>query len=184
MTGEKELQQLSTQIEDLVHRVEAISDPAVKANATVLVQSLLDLHGAAFQRVTKALVHEGESGRRILERLAADEIVGGLLLLYGLHPEGFEARLQKAIDRVCQTVAPHGVTVELLGADEGVVQVRLSGRNSGCGSTSRTLEQLIENAIYEAAPEIAEVQVENAIQSGTAEPLVQLQLNAATPQRL
>src|SRR5258706_11835399 len=154
MTGEKELQQLSSKIEDLVHRVDAISDPAVKANATVLVQSLLDVHSAAFERVTEALLRDGEPGRQILERLATDEIVGGLLVLYGLHPDGLDVRLQKAIERARKAVAPHGASVELLAIREGEVHLRLSGKNAGCGSTTRKLQELVENAIGEAAPEI------------------------------
>jgi Fe-S cluster biogenesis protein NfuA len=183
MTGEKELQQLSSKIEDLVHRVDAISDPAVKANATVLVQSLLDLHSAAFQRVTEALLHDGESGRQILERLAADEIVGGLLVLYGLHPDGLDVRLQKAIERARKAIAPHGASIELLDVREGMIHVRLSGKPSGCGSTTRKLQELVENAICEGAPEITKVQIDDAIQSGSSEPLVQLQVNLSALQR-
>ncbi len=183
MTGEKELQRLSSKIEDLVHRVDAISDPAVKANATVLVQSLLDLHAAAFERVTEALLRDGEPGRQILERLAADEIVGGLLVLYGLHPDGLDVRLQKAIERARKAVAPHGASVELLAIREGEIHLRLSGKNAGCGSTTRKLQELVENAIGEAAPEITNVQIDNAIQSGSAESLVQLQVNVSALER-
>jgi Fe-S cluster biogenesis protein NfuA len=183
MTGEKELQQLSSKIEDLVHRVDAISDPAVKANATVLVQSLLDLHAAAFQRVTEALHHDGESGRRILGRLASDELVGGLLVLYGLHPDEFDVRLQKGLERAREAVASHGASLELLGIREGEIHVRLSAKSGGCGSTTRKLQELVENAISETAPEITKVQIDDATQSGSPESLVQLQMNVSALQR-
>jgi Fe-S cluster biogenesis protein NfuA len=182
MTGGKELQQLSSKIEDLVHRVDTISDPAVKANATVLVQSVLDLHAAAFKRVTEALLHDGEAGRRILERLGSDEIVGGLLVLYGLHPDGLDVRLHKAIERAGKAVAPHGARVELVEVGEGVTRIRLSGKSTGCGSTATNLQELVESAIREAAPEITKVQIDNAIQSGNSEHLVQLQMNASALQ--
>jgi Fe-S cluster biogenesis protein NfuA len=183
MTGEKELQQLSSKIEDLVHRVDGISDPAVKANATVLVQSLLDLHSAAFQRVTEALLHDGECGRQILERLAADEIVGGLLVLYGLHPDGFDVRLQKALERARKAVAQHGASLELLDHGDGAIHLRLSGKGGGCGSTAGKLQQLVENAICEGAPEITKVQIDNDVASGSVEPLVQLEVNFSALQR-
>ena len=59
MTTEQGNRQRAAQIEDLVHRIEGISDPAVKANATVLIQSLLDLHREGFERVTQMLRERG-----------------------------------------------------------------------------------------------------------------------------
>jgi len=184
MTGEKELQQLSSKIEDLVHRVDAISDPAVKANATVLVQSLLDLHSAAFQRVTEALLHDGKPGHQMLERLAADEIVGGLLVLYGLHPDGFDVRLQKAVERAREAVAQHGAGLELLDHREGAIHLRLSGKGGGCGSTAEKLRQLVESAICEGVPEVTEIRIDNAVAGRSTEPLVQVEMNLSALQRL
>jgi Fe-S cluster biogenesis protein NfuA len=106
-----------------------------------------------------------------------------LLVLYGLHPDGLDVRLQKAIERARKAVAPHGANVELLAIREGEIHVRLSGKNGGCESTTRKLQELVENAIGEAAPEITNVQIENAIQSGSAESLVELQVNVSALQR-
>ena len=181
MTDVTNLQQLSTQIEDLVRRVESISDPAVKANATVLVQSLLDLHGAAFERVIAALHRESESGTRLLAELGRDEVVGSLLVLYGLHPDSFEVRLEKALERVRPSLASHRTTVELVGVSDGLVHVRLTGKLGGCSSTGTTLQQLVEAALYDAVPEAAEIHVENAISSRNTDQLVQLQLSVPAP---
>ena len=139
MAVENGPQLLSAQIEDLVRRVEAISDPAVKANTTVLIQSLLDLHGDGFGRIAKILSDEGESGRRILNKMAADELVGSLLLLYELHPDSFDVRLRKALDRAQQSISSHGAQVDLVDVQEGTVHVRLTGTLQGCGSTKATL---------------------------------------------
>jgi Fe-S cluster biogenesis protein NfuA len=181
MSGENQLQQLSAQIEDLVRKVEAISDPAVKANATALIQSLLDVHARAFERVVEIVLQQKDLGLTVLNHFAADELIGSLLLLYRLHPDALDVRLNKAIAAVRKAVALQGADVELIGVEEEVVRIRLSGSVHGCASTQ--LQQLIEDAIYEAVPEISAVHVENAIQVRNSEPLVQLQLNvgAATP---
>jgi Fe-S cluster biogenesis protein NfuA len=181
MSGENQLQQLSAQIEDLVRKVEAISDPAVKANATALIQSLLDVHARAFERVVEIVLQQKDLGLTVLNHFAADELIGSLLLLYRLHPDALDVRLNKAIAAVRKAVALQGANVELIGVEEEVVRIRLSGSVHGCASTQ--LQQLIEDAIYEAVPEISAVRVENAMRVRNSEPLVQLQLNvgAATP---
>jgi Fe-S cluster biogenesis protein NfuA len=181
MSGENQLQQLSAQIEDLVRKVEAISDPAVKANATALIQSLLDVHARAFERVVEIVLQQKDLGLTVLNHFAADELIGSLLLLYRLHPDALDVRLNKAIAAVRKAAALQGADVELIGVEEEVVRIRLSGAVHGCTSTQ--LQQLIEDAIYEAVPEISAVHVENAMRVRNSEPLVQLQLNvgAATP---
>lgn len=182
MSGEKEqLRRLSAQIEDLVGRIEGISDPAIKANTTALIQSLLDIHAHAFERVI-AIVREQEAGRGVLNQFAADELIGSLLLLYRLHPDTFEVRLNKAITGVRKAAALQGAEVELLGVEKDVVRIRLSGAAHGCGAGN--LQKAIEEAIYEAVPEIGGVQVENAMRAHHAEPLVQLQVNTAGPTQL
>jgi len=181
MSGENQLQQVSAQIEDLVHKVEAISDPAVKANATALIQSLLDVHARAFERVVEIVLQQKDLGLTVLDHFAADELIGSLLLLYRLHPDALDVRLNKAIAAVRKAAALQGADVELIGVEEEVVRIRLSGAVHGCASTQ--LQKLIEDAIYEAVPEISAVHVENAMQVRNSEPLVQLQLNvgAAAP---
>lgn len=181
MSGENQLQQVSAQIEDLVHKVEAISDPAVKANATALIQSLLDVHARAFERVVEIVLQQKDLGLTVLDHFAADELIGSLLLLYRLHPDALDVRLNKAIAAVRKAAALQGADVELIGVEEEVVRIRLSGAVHGCVSTQ--LQKLIEDAIYEAVPEISAVHVENAMQVSNSEPLVQLQLNvgAAAP---
>jgi Fe-S cluster biogenesis protein NfuA len=181
MSGENQLQQLSAQIEDLVRKVDAISDPALKANATALIQSLLDVHARAFERVVEIVLQQKDLGLTVLNHFAADELIGSLLLLYRLHPDALDVRLNKAIAAVRKAVALQGADVELIGVEEEVVRIRLSGAVHGCTSTQ--LQKLIEDAIYEAVPEISAVRVENAMRVRNSEPLVQLQLNvgAATP---
>ena len=181
MSGENQLQQLSAQIEDLVRKVDAISDPAVKANATALIQSLLDVHARAFERVVEIVLQQKDLGLTVLNHFAADDLIGSLLLLYRLHPDALDVRLNKAIAAVRKAAALQGADVELIGVEEEVVRIRLSGAVHGCTSTQ--LQKLIEDGIYEAVPEISAVRVENAMRVRNSEPLVQLQLNvgAATP---
>ena len=183
MSGEQEqLQQLGKQIADLIRRIEGISDPEVKANATALVQSLLDIHARAFERVMEIVKQQDGAGRGIVSQFAADALIGSLLLLYRLHPDAFEVRLNRAIAGVRKAAALQGADVEMIGVEKDMVRLRLSGAAHGCGAGN--LQTAIEDAIYEAVPEIAGVQVENAMRANSADTLVQLQVKPGAPTQL
>jgi len=92
--------------------------------------------------------------------LAADEVVGSLLLLYGLHPLSLEVRVTQALDKVRPYLDSHGGNVELLNIADGVVQLRMQGSCKSCPSSSLTLKLAIEEAIYAAAPDVVSIEAE------------------------
>lgn len=176
MPNDKELNQLGARIEDLVRRVENIADPAVRANVVTLLQSLLELHGQAFGRVLDLLSQQGEPGRVIVDKLAQDDLVAGLLLLYDIHPDGLRTRVQKAVTEMQPQVRASGGSVELLGIQDGAVRVRLTATGSGCGSG--TLEKTIRDFIYATAPDVSHLDIERVEKADHGGQLVQLQVNA------
>jgi Fe-S cluster biogenesis protein NfuA len=162
MAVEKELKQRIQRIEELVGKIDAIADPMARADAHELVQSLMDLHGAGIERMLETMADAGEPGLRIIDRLAENKLVASLLLLYGLHPLDLEARVAQALDTVRPYLRSQGGSVELLGLEEGVLRLRLSGGGQGCGSSADALKSAVEEAIYEAAPDLAGLRVERA----------------------
>ncbi len=98
----------------------------------------------------------------MLDRLAADELVGSLLILHGLHPDDFATRVRKALIRVRPYLGSHGGDVELLQADEatGVVRLRMAGSCETCPSSTLTVKLAVETAIKEVAPELTSIEVE------------------------
>src|ERR1043165_8163330 len=87
-------------VEGLIRKIEGLPDPEARAAAVELMQSLLEFHGAGLDRLMELVAEEGGAGYRIFERLARDELVAGLLLLYGLHPVPVETRVGQALDSV------------------------------------------------------------------------------------
>ena len=162
MAEEKELEQQIQKIEELVGRIESIADPVARANAHELVQSLMDLHGAGIERMLETIADSGELGLEIIDKLAADRLIASLLLLYGLHPLDIETRIKQALDKVSPRLHSQGGSVELIGFDEGVLRLRLVGGGQGCGSTGESMKLALEEAIYEAAPDLTELRVERA----------------------
>lgn len=176
MSSEKDLNDLSVRIDDLVQRIEFIGDPAVRANVVTLVQALMDLHRRGFERVAEILSQD-DSGRRFLGELAGDELLSGLLLLYGCHPDGLEARVKKAVEKLREDLRPSGNSVDLLDVQPGLVRLRLrvSG-GGGCASTAASVEKGVKDAIYSAAPDVEAIEIEKETMPDNT--LVQLQVTA------
>jgi hypothetical protein len=111
----------------------------------------MDLHGEALDRIVQRLREAGEAGDTIIERLSADPVVSSVLLLYGLHPVGLEARVRQALDKVGPVMRSYGVYVELAGIEAGAIRIRFRGVDSAF--TARTVKAALEEELYAAAPD-------------------------------
>ncbi len=160
MVDDRDFREDMQRIGGLVQEIESIADPAVRAATKNLVQSLMDLHGAALEAVLHIVAETGEAGMSIIERLGRDSLVSSVLILYGLHPEDLETRVVKAVDRVRPQLRKQGCEVELLGIIEGVIRVRVETGSHTCGSTAKTVQAAVEGAIYDAAPDLSSLIVE------------------------
>lgn len=147
-------------IETLLQAIAELPDPRVRAQMEELIQSLLDLFGDGLARVLE-LTEQSPAGDELLGAFAGDELIGSLLLLYGLHPDDLETRVARAVEGVRGYVEKHGGSIALAGITDGIAHVRLSESCTGCSSSASTLQPLVEDAIYAAAPDLEGVRVED-----------------------
>ncbi|HVS38671.1 MAG TPA: NifU family protein [Gemmataceae bacterium] len=138
-------------IESLLHAVEESSDPQVQARTREIVETLLELHGAALERLLTAAAGAGAAGQALIDAAAADELVGSVLLLHNLHPLDLESRVRS-----------QGGDVELLGVADGVVRLRIQKSDQGCHSTGPKLRAAVEAALTDRAPDAVAVEIEEA----------------------
>jgi Fe-S cluster biogenesis protein NfuA len=68
------------------------------------------------------------------------------------------ARIEDTLDVIRPALRQDGGDVELLGFDDGVVQLRLVGACSACPISTITVKQGIERRIKSVIPEVREVQ--------------------------
>ncbi len=134
------------EIERLIAEIEASADPATRAGVRQLVEAILEFHGEALGRIVEL------SGEGLVRSFARDDLAAALLLLYGLHPESFEIRVQRAIDKL--------QGLELVGTADFVVRVK--------GGVPR---DVIEAALYAAAPDIEAIEIEGGPASSSFVPL-------------
>jgi Fe-S cluster biogenesis protein NfuA/nitrite reductase/ring-hydroxylating ferredoxin subunit len=131
----------------------AADTPAARARAEQLVREVVDLYGAALVRVMAAV-----DDPALADRLAADDLIGSLLLVHGVHPQDLTERVTRALDGVRPYLGSHGGDVQLLGIADGVVRLSFSGSCKSCPSSAVTLELAVEDAVRTAAPEIDSVE--------------------------
>ena len=160
MLDEKDFQNRIQKISGLVRDLEAIADPASRAAAKELVQLLMELHGAGLERMLDIVYQAGDSGPRIIDDLGADPLVSSLLILYGLHPEELQTRVERKLHQIDSKLHKMGAEAKLVSVSEGAVRIRVRVEGHGCGSTSRTVQTTVEEAIYEAAPDLTSLTVE------------------------
>lgn len=156
----REFQARLGQLDELLREAEQFPDPAARAQSRAIAQAVLDLHGAGLDRLLGLLADAGEAGAAIVDACARDEVVGGLLLLHGLHPLDLETRVLQALDDVRPRLRAHGGDVALVGINDGIVRLRLEGNCHGCPSSAATMKSTIEEAIYASAPEVTSIEVQ------------------------
>ncbi|MGI8958181.1 MAG: hypothetical protein ACR2IV_00135 [Bryobacteraceae bacterium] len=161
MSDRQEVHERVGRIDGLVQQLESTADPASRAAAKELVQSLMDLHGSAIERMLEIILKAGESGESIVKKLGVDELVSSLLVLYELHPDDFETRVRRGLEKVHRFVSSRNASVEVLAITSGVVHVRVntSGGHS-CGSTTHDIQSAIREALFETAPDAIDVVIE------------------------
>jgi Fe-S cluster biogenesis protein NfuA/nitrite reductase/ring-hydroxylating ferredoxin subunit len=146
-----------------------------RERAEELVRLVVDLYGAGLERLLEIVHDSGRLDDDLLDRLAADELVAGLLAVHGLHPDDVVTRVARALESVRPYLGSHGGDVELVGlSDQGRVTLRMLGSCDGCPSSSVTLTLAVETAIRDAAPEVTGIDVEEAPASPSVIPVTAL----------
>ncbi len=152
-----------TEVEALLDALDAL-EPAARELAIGAVRGIMALYGEGLARIVEWLEGAGAGARETARAaLAEDEFVAHLLILHDLHPLDLATRVERALDGVRLQLRSQGGAVELIGIEDGVVHLRLSGSGNGRTSSSALLRGAVESAIRGAAPEIERIEVEGAV---------------------
>ena len=159
MANKGEFQEQVRQLGKLVTQFDQLPDSPAKIAGKELLQLLMDVHGRGLERVMEIVFDSGDTALGIIDKLGQDSIVGNLLLLYSLHPDGVEARVHNAVDRIRPRLRKLSCAIELESIDEGVVRVRLATSAHSCGSSTRDLRSIVEDVMYELAPDVTSLEI-------------------------
>jgi Fe-S cluster biogenesis protein NfuA len=150
-------------MEELIQSLESAADPVLRAAAQELARTILDLHAAGLTRMQQILVEEEPE---VLAALARDDLISHLFLLHGIHPAQLHTRVRHALEKVQPQLRSLGGQAELLDLKPG--SVRLCLHVTGAGrSLIRAMQQWIEEALCEAAPDISAIDIDIAEEGAT-----------------
>jgi Fe-S cluster biogenesis protein NfuA len=146
-------------IDELIAALEALDDPHARESAQQLLQVVLDLHTNGLTRLMELVAASGAMDDALIEAFERDAGVSALLLLHGLHPQDLTTRVSRAVEKLRPLLGVQGIQIELLDAAEEAVRVRVAGRLQGKHNSVSELQQEIERAIFEAAPEAMRIDI-------------------------
>lgn len=158
MAGEKEFQEKIRRLGTLVGELDQMPGGS-KAAARELVQLLMEVHGAGLERIMEVVFESHIAGEALIAKLGQDPIVRNLLLLYSLHPDDLETRVLQAVEAARTRLRKYDAQVELLTHQDGMIQLRLHTSGHSCGSTTQTLKAIVEESIYDHAPDLASLSI-------------------------
>ncbi|MGA4799967.1 hypothetical protein [Streptomyces lavendulocolor] len=160
-------------VEEVLDRLANSGDRAACEAAEELVRVLMEFYGAGLARAVELIGrHPDATARDTLAALLGDELVAGLLVLHGLHPDDVSRRVDRALDGL-----PHPVETVGFDATTGVLRLRLTGSaGCGCAGTRDGVEQAARDALACFAPEVTAVELQEA----PREPAL-LQIGAGPP---
>jgi Fe-S cluster biogenesis protein NfuA len=154
-----EFQQRVQQLGKLIAELEQMPDSALKVATGELVHLLMEMHGTGIERMMEIIFDADSAGPQTIDKLGNDPIVRSLLLLYSLHPEDLETRVQKSLDALRPRLRKLNYAVELVNVEEGAVRVRVESSGHACGSTTENVRSLIEEGVYEYAPDVTSLAI-------------------------
>jgi Fe-S cluster biogenesis protein NfuA len=159
VANEGEFQEQVRQLGKLVAQFDELPDSEAKSTGKELLQLLMEIHGRGLERTMEIVFDSGNFAPGIIDKLAQDSVVGNLMLLYSLHPDGLETRVKKAVERMRPRLRKLAHTVELEDVEENSVRVRLTSSGHSCGSSASELRSIVEEGIYEFAPDITSLYI-------------------------
>ena len=154
---------LLERVQQLSGQLEGLPDPRARELASELVSAVIAMYGDGLERILAAIREVGASGEEILDRLTQDGAVSSLLLIHDLYPVELHERVLEALETVRPYMESHGGNVELVSLEDGVARLALQGSCNGCSASRATLEQAIEQALAEHAPDLLGLEVSGVV---------------------
>jgi Fe-S cluster biogenesis protein NfuA/nitrite reductase/ring-hydroxylating ferredoxin subunit len=147
-------------IQEIIEQIDAMPNPSARILMHECMESVLAFYGEGLERILKVSKRSTSEAGNAFDDLVNDPVVGGLLLIHGLHPYDLPTRLRAALDKVRPYMESHGGNVELLGIENDFARLRLQGSCKSCPSSSVTLELAVRHALEEACPDLVGFAVE------------------------
>jgi hypothetical protein len=179
MIDDDRLRAESAEIEHLLSEIQSLVTEPAWQRIERAIGRIVRLYGAG---LAHALDHARRAGVEPVfdDLLAADDLLGSLLVLHGLHPLSLEERVRRALNVVRTELGIAEAELELVAIDGVRVELRAASALGGGAMASRVAEGAIRRVIESVAPEVTTVEI--AGMSPPRDPsLVQLRTRREAP---
>jgi Fe-S cluster biogenesis protein NfuA len=149
-----EFQQRVQQLGKLIAELEQMPDSPLKVATGELVHLLMEVHETGIERMMEIVFDSQGTGPQTIDKLGRDPIVRSLLLLYSLHPDDLQTRVQASLEAIRPRLRKLNYDIELLGTEGGAVRLRMGSTGHACGSTTANVRSMVEEGVYEYAPDV------------------------------
>ena len=160
MSDGRVLEEQQRRIDELIAALETLDDTHARDITQALLQVVLELHASGLARLAEIVTEADGADGPIVARLVQDKQVSAVLLLHGLHPQDLASRVENAVDGLRAPLGAQGVRIELVDAREDLVRVRLAGVLTGKHVTPADVQNDIERAIFDQAPDVARIEID------------------------
>jgi Fe-S cluster biogenesis protein NfuA len=160
VANDGEFREQVNELGKLIGQFGNLPDGPQKTAGNKLVQLLMDIHGAGLERMMEIIFESGSEGSAMIEKLGRDSIAGSLLVLYSLHPDDLETRVRRALERLRPRLRKLACAAELESVNDGAVRINLSKAGHSCGSSAKELQAMVEDGVYELAPDVISLEIQ------------------------
>ena len=167
------LQELLQMLDERIRALEQLPDEEIRDQVFTMLQLIDRVHRGGIQKIAERL-----KDTELWNGLIDDPAVAVLMDLYGAIELDEVTQVEQTLDMVRPYIESHGGKLELLGVDNGEVQVRMSGSCENCSGTSATIKHGIEAALEEGFADFKSLHVEDSTTEKSPDNLVQLNVNA------
>lgn len=136
--------------------------PAATQVVRPVLDSIIALHGRALATLIAGMTRTADDAAEF-EKLAEREPLRAILLLHGLHPVPVEKRARRAIERIRPDILVQGCHLGPAEITSGILRVRLHGEKAG------EARSVLEQAILDSAPDLADIWIDIAGANGPVE---------------
>ncbi|MDP9443092.1 MAG: NifU family protein [Actinomycetota bacterium] len=143
-------------LDDLVRAFEQHPDEAIQARLIDVLRAVDTIHRGALEQLGALLDAHG-----LRDDALTNPHVALLFELYEAHDEDeddLRARAEAAVAELQPYVASHGGRLEVIAAEDGVVNVRLLGACPSCSGSPAALNDLVEQALRASLPEFVRLE--------------------------
>jgi hypothetical protein len=154
-----EFQQRVQQLGKLIAELEQMPDSPLKVATGELVHLLMEVHGTGIERMMEIVFDSQSTGPETVDKLGNDAIVRSLLLLYSLHPEDLQTRVQKSLDALRPRLRKLNYRIDFVNVNDGAVRLRMESSGHACGSTRENVRLMVEEGVYEYAPDVTSLSI-------------------------